>query len=280
MGTAGPTGRREALARIADEVRACRACPLHEGTRNAVPGEGNPDAEVMLIGEAPGQNEDLQGRPFVGASGQFLTQMLAAAGYAREDVFIANVAKHRPPANRDPMPDEIAACADFLQRQVDAIDPLVIVTLGRFSMARYFPDVKISHVHGQPKVVRGRVVLPFYHPAAALHQGALRKVLEADFATLPNVVERARRRRDRLAAEAAATTGDGHQSPGPPPGAAPVGASSAPPPPPPARERGEAGAPVQASFGFVGLATPGDAPATAPDASRPPVPSPRQLPLP
>ena len=116
MGTASPVDRQSVLARIADEVRACQACPLHEGTRNAVPGEGNPNAEVMLIGEAPGQNEDLQGRPFVGASGQFLTQMLAASGYPRSEVFIANVAKHRPPGNRDPMPDEISACADFLQQ--------------------------------------------------------------------------------------------------------------------------------------------------------------------
>ncbi|NCA13897.1 MAG: uracil-DNA glycosylase, partial [Proteobacteria bacterium] len=154
MGSELPDKRLELLSRIADEVRGCRACPLHEGTRNAVPGEGNPHAEVMLIGEAPGQNEDAQGRPFVGASGQFLTQMLAAAGYPRSEVFIANVAKHRPPGNRDPMPDEIAACSDFLQRQVDAINPLVIVTLGRLHLddvrAELGGDLRRvgAHVHG------------------------------------------------------------------------------------------------------------------------------------
>jgi DNA polymerase len=246
MGTVASVNRHEVLARIADEVRACRACPLHEGTRNAVPGEGNPDAEVMLIGEAPGQNEDLLGRPFVGASGQFLTQMLAGAGYARSEVYIANIAKHRPPGNRDPMPDEIAACGDFLQRQIDAINPLVIVTLGRFSMARYFPGEKISRIHGQPKIVRGQVVLPLYHPAAALHQGALRKVLEEDFSTLPSVVERARLRRDRLVARSAeATSGNDEMPPtqGTPTHRAVREAAPVVTPP------------VQASFGLMGRTT-------------------------
>lgn len=270
MGMASPVDRHEVLARIADEVRACRACPLHEGTRNAVPGEGNPDAEVMLIGEAPGQNEDLQGRPFVGASGQFLTQMLASVGYPRSEVFIANVAKHRPPGNRDPMPDEIAACGDFLQRQIEAIDPLVIVTLGRFSMARYFPGEKISRIHGQPKIVRGRVVLPLYHPAAALHQGALRKVLEEDFSTLPSVVERARRRRVRLASDVAgdASTRDG------------LAVAEAPSPAGVVRETSPAThAPVQTSFGLMGITAPDPASVTPKrDENVRGVP-PRQLPL-
>ena len=270
MGTASKVDRHEVLARIADEVRACRACPLHEGTRNAVPGEGNPDAEVMLIGEAPGQNEDLQGRPFVGASGQFLTQMLAAAGYPRSEVFIANVAKHRPPGNRDPMPEEIVACGDFLQRQIDAIDPLVIVTLGRFSMARYFPGEKISRIHGQPKIVRGRVVLPLYHPAAALHQGALRKVLEADFATLPSVVDRARRRRDHRAAEVAA--GEAPEDHVLPPGGTP---------PPRVVHDASPGrpAPVQASFGLMGITKPDPEGVTPTSSETPREVPPRQLPL-
>jgi DNA polymerase len=272
MGSGSPDERLEVLARIADEVRRCRACPLHEGTRNAVPGEGNPYAEVMLIGEAPGQHEDAQGRPFVGASGQFLTQLLAAAGYPRSEVFIANVAKHRPPANRDPMPDEIAACSDFLQRQVDAIDPLVIVTLGRHSMARYFPGERISHIHGQPRIVRGRVVLPLYHPAAALHQGALRKVLEADFSTLPSIVERARRRRDNaVEAPGAATpvTDDGPRNETGVPGTARV-----------VREVGAVpGAPVQASFGLIGMTSPDPAPVMPKSEGTPRVTPPRQLPL-
>ena len=252
--------RQSVLARIADEVRACRACPLHEGTRNAVPGEGNPDAEVMLIGEAPGQNEDIQGRPFVGASGQFLTQMLAGAGYSRAEVFIANVAKHRPPANRDPLPDEIAACGDFLQRQIDAIDPLVIVTLGRFSMARFFPGEKISRIHGQPKLVGGRVVLPLYHPAAALHQGALRKVLEEDFATVPSVVERARRRRDRL--DTAVEESVGRREPLPA-----IGQTT---PDQPTRD-----IPRQASFGLTAVTEAATPPQRDAASSAPP----RQLPL-
>lgn len=272
MGSELPDKRLELLARIADEVRGCRACPLHEGTRNAVPGEGNPHAEVMLIGEAPGQNEDAQGRPFVGASGQFLTQMLAAAGYPRSEVFIANVAKHRPPGNRDPMPDEIAACSDFLQRQVDAINPLVIVTLGRHSMARYFPGEKISHIHGQPRIVRGRVVLPLYHPAAALHQGALRKVLEADFSTLPSVVERARRRRDTVGEAPVAATpvlGDGPQNAAGVPGSTRVAREVGPLP----------DAPVQASFGLIGITSPDPAPAMPKSEGTPRITPPRQLPL-
>lgn len=270
MGDSAPIDRHAVLSAIADEVRGCRACPLHEGTRNAVPGEGNAHAEVMLIGEAPGQNEDAQGRPFVGASGQFLTQMLAAAGYPRSEVFIANVAKHRPPGNRDPMPDEIAACSDFLQRQIDAINPLVIVTLGRHSMARYFPGEKISRIHGQPKLINGQVVLPLYHPAAALHQGALRKVLEEDFATLPSVVERARRRRDHVAS---VDSGD----------APSVGAVVPANPLPPNRvvreESPGSAPPVQASFGLMGITSPDPEAVRPKDEGLPRIASPRQLPL-
>lgn len=199
-----PDARRDLLERVSGEIRACRACVLHEGTRQAVPGEGNPDAEILLIGEAPGQNEDLQGRPFVGASGHFLTEMLRQNGLRREDVFIANVVKHRPPNNRDPLPDEIEACASFLSHQIDAIDPLVIITLGRFSLAKFFPGEKISQIHGQPRKIGGRTVIPLYHPAAALHQGALRKVLEADFAKVPGIVDVARRAAGRTAPPAAA----------------------------------------------------------------------------
>jgi DNA polymerase len=147
----------------------------------------------MFIGEAPGYNEDRQGRPFVGASGQFLSELLALAGLRRQDVFIANVVKHRPPNNRDPESEEIAACAGFLERQIDAIDPRVIVTLGRFSMAKWFPGERISRIHGQPRWVDGRLIVPMMHPAAALHQVQNRPLIEADFRRLPEFLEQAER---------------------------------------------------------------------------------------
>lgn len=179
---------KDDLQTVAAEVRVCQLCSLAAGRIQSVPGEGPPNAELMLIGEGPGQNEDKQGRPFVGASGQFLTTLIAAAGYKREDVFIANVVKCRPPQNRDPLPEEISACAQYLDRQIALINPKVIVTLGRFSMARYFPGAKISAIHGQAKVIDGRTVVPMFHPAAALHQAALRPILEADFARLKQII--------------------------------------------------------------------------------------------
>ena len=145
--------KEAALAQIADEIKVCLRCELHKTRTKAVPGEGPADARIMLIGEAPGWNEDQQGRPFVGAAGKFLEELLAAAGLKREDVFITNIVKSRPPGNRDPLPDEIAACEPWLQRQIEIIDPDVIVTLGRFSMAQWFPGERISKIHGQPKRV-------------------------------------------------------------------------------------------------------------------------------
>lgn len=184
----------ELLAQVATEVRACTRCDLCLNTLNGVPGEGDPHAEVLLIGEGPGQVEDRQGRPFVGPAGNFLNELLAAAGLTRASVFITNVVKHRPPNNRDPLPDEIMACSDYLTRQIAALDPKVIVTLGRFSMARFFPAAKISNIHGKPKVIDGRVVLPMFHPAAALHQQSLRDTLVEDFRTaLPAALAEARR---------------------------------------------------------------------------------------
>ncbi len=147
------------LAEIAREVKACQACKLYQGAKHAVPGEGPAAAEIMLIGEGPGFHEDQQGRLFVGSSGQFLEELLASINLKREDVFIANVVKHRPPGNRDPEPDEIAACAGYLDRQIAAIQPKVIVTLGRYSMARYFPNGKISVIHGQAHTVDGRIIV-------------------------------------------------------------------------------------------------------------------------
>ncbi len=176
------------LAVIAEEVKVCPLCELSRTRTHAVPGEGNPDARVMLIGEGPGWHEDQQGKPFVGASGKFLSELLAKAELTRGDVFITNVVKCRPPSNRDPLPDEIQACSQYLDRQIAAIDPDVIVTLGRFSMAKFFPGERISRIHGQPKRIGKRLVVPMYHPAAALHQSSLRGAIEDDFAALPKVL--------------------------------------------------------------------------------------------
>lgn len=178
-----------------DIVRGCQSCILAQTRTNAVPGEGPLDADVMCIGEAPGVNEDKQGRPFVGAAGQFLSELLAAAGLQRDEVYICNVLKCRPPGNRDPLPAEIDACSEYLDLQIDMVDPLVIVTLGRFSMSKWFPQQAISRIHGSVKETDGRFIVPMYHPAAALHQGNLRQVLLDDFAKLPAILDRARRKR-------------------------------------------------------------------------------------
>lgn len=181
----------DSLEQIAAEVAVCTRCPLHRGRTKAVPGEGSPNADIMFIGEGPGYHEDRQGRPFVGASGNFLTEMLEGIGLRREDVFIANVVKCRPPGNRDPEPHEIQACSVYLDRQIALIDPKVIVTLGRFSMAKWFPTARISRIHGQARKVNGRLIVPFFHPAAALHQPTLRQAVEEDFRKLPGYVAQA-----------------------------------------------------------------------------------------
>ena len=184
------------LDEIAAEIRVCTRCELHRTRTNSVPGEGPADARIMFIGEAPGWNEDQQGRPFVGAAGKFLEELLGAAGLKRSDVLITNVVKSRPPGNRDPLPDEIVACAPFLQRQIDTIDPDVIVTLGRFSMAKWFPGERISRIHGQPKRDGKRLIVPMYHPAAALHQQALKTTILEDFAKLPRILAEAEAARE------------------------------------------------------------------------------------
>jgi len=188
------------LEQVAAEVRVCPKCELSRTRTMAVPGEGAPRARVMLIGEGPGWHEDRQGRPFIGNAGKFLDELLAKAGLSRESVFITNVVKCRPPGNRDPLPDEIAACAPYLDRQIAAIDPEIIVTLGRFSLARWFPGERISRIHGQPKREGGRLIVPMYHPAAALHQGALRGAIEEDFAKLPKILAEAEHVREVEAA--------------------------------------------------------------------------------
>jgi DNA polymerase len=191
----------DSLEKVAAEVRACTRCPLHKGRKNAVPGEGPPDADIMFIGEGPGFHENEQGRPFVGAAGKFLDELLAGAGLSRDRVWIGNVVKCRPPGNRDPQPDELAACGDYLDRQIELINPKVIVTLGRFSMARYFPNAKISAIHGQAKTVGGRLVVAMYHPAAALHQQSLRGAVQQDFQRLPGLIAQAGRLPDSGPAE-------------------------------------------------------------------------------
>lgn len=182
----------ETLNRIASEVSVCTKCALHESRKKAVTGEGPADAEIMFIGEGPGFHENEQGRPFVGASGKFLDQLLEQAGLSRSDVFIANVVKCRPPGNRDPQPEELQMCDQYLEAQIQAINPSIIVTLGRVSMGKYIPGVKITSIHGQMQNIQGRFVIPMYHPAAALHQPALRPSILADFAKLPDQLNEAR----------------------------------------------------------------------------------------
>lgn len=181
------------LEAIAEEVKVCTKCKLYKGAKNAVPGEGPADAEIMFIGEGPGFHEDRQGRPFVGAAGKFLEELLGYIDLKREQVFIANVVKHRPPGNRDPEADELEACAGYLERQIKALNPKVIVTLGRYSMARFFPGAKISSIHGQAKKVDGRVVVAMFHPAAALHQPSLKEAIVEDFKKLPTLISSAKK---------------------------------------------------------------------------------------
>lgn len=178
----------EELEVIASEVAVCTDCKLHHSRKHAVPGEGPANADLVFIGEGPGFHENEQGRPFVGAAGRFLEELLASIGMNREQVFICNVIKCRPPGNRDPQSDEMQACAKYLDRQIRAINPKVIVTLGRFSMARYFTNVRISAIHGKASMIMDRLVVPMYHPAAALHQPSLRSVVTEDFALLPGLI--------------------------------------------------------------------------------------------
>jgi DNA polymerase len=182
----------ETLSQIAKEVSVCTNCALHYSRKKAVPGEGPASAEIMFIGEGPGFHENEQGRPFVGAAGQFLDQLLAQAGVTRADVWIGNVVKCRPPQNRDPLPEELQACDKYLERQIEAINPSIIVTLGRYSMGKFMPGAKISAVHGQMRKVGDRYVIAMFHPAAALHQASLKPAIIADFAKLPELLKQAR----------------------------------------------------------------------------------------
>lgn len=177
------------LEAIALEVAGCQRCDLAKTRNLTVPGEGNPEADIMLIGEAPGWHENQQGRPFVGAAGKFLQELLQTIGIQRSEVFIANVVKCRPPQNRDPLPEEITACSDYLERQIAAIKPKLIVTLGRYSLGKFFPAGKgIRELHGTTVVKNGVLCFAMYHPAAALHQPSLRRTLEQDMLKIPPLV--------------------------------------------------------------------------------------------
>ncbi len=193
--------RQRALEAIATEVRACTNCRLHETRTKAVPGEGDPETEVVFVGEGPGFNEDREDRPFIGRAGDLLVKLLASIGWRRDDVFITNVVKCRPPENRDPQPDEIAACAPFLRRQLEVLDPAVVVTLGRYSMATFMPGVRISQAHGTVRPIDpatgANLALAFamYHPAAALRTPAIERESYADIAAVPATLLASRERR-------------------------------------------------------------------------------------
>lgn len=191
--------RTAIMHELEEQVRSCLKCELCRSRTQAVPGAGSYSAEVMFIGEAPGMNEDRSGQPFVGNAGQFLNEMLATIGWQRDNVYITNVVKCRPPGNRDPLPDEIDACRVYLDTQISTIDPLMIVTLGRFSMAHWFKNERISRIHGKAREDDGRVIVPLYHPAAALHQPSLRAVLEEDFRKLPLILDEFRAKRGEVA---------------------------------------------------------------------------------
>jgi len=208
--------RLAALEEVASEVRSCTRCRLHETRTRAVPGEGNPDTEVVFVGEGPGQNEDRQGRPFVGRAGDLLVKFLATLRWRRDEVFITNIVKCRPPENRDPEPDEIAACAPYLQRQLEILDPALVVTLGRHSLGRFMPGSRISQAHGTVRPVdpatgaSNALVFAMYHPAAALRTPDIERTSYDDVASIPAALLESRARRTPVAAAtpsaAAATT--------------------------------------------------------------------------
>jgi uracil-DNA glycosylase family 4 len=183
--------KQKKLEQIRAEILEKNVCPdLAKSAKNLVMGDGNPDADIVFIGEAPGKNEDEQGLPFVGAAGKFLDEMLASVGLNRTDVYITNIVKYRPPNNRDPYPEEKAAFLPYLSAQLEVIKPKLVVTLGRHSMDSLLPGLQISKVHGQPKRYNGQVYMPLFHPAAALYNGGMRKTLMEDFAKVTAVLRK------------------------------------------------------------------------------------------
>ncbi len=181
-----------ALSELNVEIAHCQRCEIAKERTKAVPGEGPEDAEIMFVGEAPGWHEDQQGRPFVGSAGKYLEQLLASIGLKREQVYITNVIKTRPPANRDPLPTEIGNCQEWLERQIEIIRPKMIVTLGRYSMAKFFPGKSISKIHGSAQKRDNIIYYAMYHPAAALHQQSLRQVIGADMLKIPAILAEAK----------------------------------------------------------------------------------------
>jgi uracil-DNA glycosylase family 4 len=185
------TDKASELAKIAQAIEADGVTPHLKATATQlVFGTGNPDAELMFIGEAPGKNEDLQGEPFVGAAGKFLNEMLSSIGLTRPDIYISNIVKYRPPDNRDPTPEEIAEFVPYLKRQIMVIKPKLVVFLGRHSMNVFLPELKISHAHGKPVRKGGQVFLPLFHPAAALYNPGMREVLLQDFSLIPAILQK------------------------------------------------------------------------------------------
>jgi DNA polymerase len=180
------------LTDLYQTIAQCQRCDLAKGRKLTVPGEGPEIAALMFVGESPGYHENQQGRPFVGAAGHFLEELLASIGMKRDQVYIANVIKCRPPGNRDPLNDELEACRPYLLQQLDLINPRLIVTLGRFSMAHFLGNVSISRIHGQPQQKDGRIVFPMFHPAAALHQPKYRSAIEQDFLKIPGLLAQAK----------------------------------------------------------------------------------------
>lgn len=189
--------KKEDLENIKAAAEKCKKCKLCEGRTRLVPGDGSFEAKIMLIGEAPGKNEDLQGRPFVGAAGRILAELLASIDLGREDVYITNVVKCRPPMNRDPLPEEIACCAEYLEKEVEIIRPELIVLLGRHAMERFLPGLKISVDHGKPKRRGGQIYFPVYHPAAAIYQRSLLETVRKDFRKIPKILETIRKEKSR-----------------------------------------------------------------------------------
>ncbi|HEX2756452.1 MAG TPA: uracil-DNA glycosylase [Candidatus Limnocylindrales bacterium] len=228
--------RQAALETVAAEVRTCTRCRLAEGRTNAVPGEGSPDTEVVLVGEGPGFNEDRLGRPFVGRAGDLLVKLLGSIEWRREDVFITNVVKCRPPDNRDPEPDEVAACAPYLKRQLEVLDPALIVTLGRHSMGRFMPGARISQAHGTMGPVdpasgaRDATVFAMYHPAAALRGVEVERQSYDDIAKVPQVLLDLRARRATSTSERPAPADNGAMHGAEPDGTPALALASAPEP--------------------------------------------------
>ncbi len=185
------SGKQAKLDDIKQKIIDDKITPeLAKTATQLVFGVGNPDADIVFIGEAPGKNEDLKGEPFVGAAGKFLDEMLAMIDLKRQDIYITNIVKYRPPGNRDPFPDEKTAFLPYLESQLEVIHPALVVTLGRHSLNCFLPDLQISQCHGQPKRYKGRIYLPLFHPAAALYNGAMRQTLIDDFAAIPAIIEK------------------------------------------------------------------------------------------